>query len=40
MLKEELDRTVLDTSAPKSQIEDLVLDKMAKFIQMIETNDV
>jgi hypothetical protein len=39
-LRENLDKIVKNTSAPKSDIERLVFDKMTNFIQMIEKNDV
>lgn len=39
-LRENLDKIVKNTSAPKAEIERLVHDKMTSFMQMIEKNDV
>lgn len=39
-LRDNLDKIVKNTSAPKADIERLVQDKMASFIQMIEKNDI
>jgi hypothetical protein len=39
-LKKALDKTVKNTSAPKSEIDQLVKEKMESFIKMISTNDV
>jgi UDP-galactopyranose mutase len=39
-LRRDLDKTVKNTSAPKSEIESLVHEKMKNFMKMILTNDV
>lgn len=39
-LKKNLDKTVKNTQAPKSEIDQLVREKMENFVKMISTNDV